>query len=504
MDDLKITIDSLSAEDKKEFSSFIQRQKKKTNRKDYELFLLLQQKKKYKPQELIARLYPEEPNAVAYYALRKRLMQHLTDYVVLKRMTEDPTASSSIMGLLSLARYLFEVRADRVAWNTLRKAEKLGRDNEQFDLLNAIYNLQIEKADNEFADNLDSIIAKRNANKVNADQDERANIANSLIAQQLNVARTQGRNLKFDEIIQNVLQTYGLTEAVSQRPALFYKLMSIARSAVLARKDFFTFEPFIISEYQKITAEPGFSAAQQIYRINLLYMIAHVLYRNRKFKTSNQYLHELYEALQNEGKSYYSTFYPKYIFLKTANAIFLQNLPESIVLMEDLIEHKAHLLNQRDTLTAQLGLSFLYFAQKAYSKANRILLRQNHSDKWCEKVMGKEWVLKKNLGELIIQYELGNLDIALDIRKAITRNFSSLLSMPVYKNVANFLWLVEQIIVQPHTVIGKNFNKQVEENLDFLPAEQEDLHAMSYYAWLKSKMVNRDYYEVLLELANSR
>ncbi|MDQ4141678.1 MAG: hypothetical protein M3142_14305 [Bacteroidota bacterium] len=504
MDDLKITINSLSAEDKKEFSSFIQRHKKKNNRKDYELFLLLQQKKSYKPQELITRLYSDEPNPVAYYALRKRLMQHLTDFIVLKRMTEDPTASSSIMGLLSLARYLFEVRADRIAWNTLRKAEKLSLDNEQFDLLNAVYNLQIEKSDNEFADKLENIIEKRNANKIKADEDERANIANSLISQQLTLARTQGRNLQFDKIIQKVLQTYGLTEAVSQQPALFYKLMSITRSAVLARKDFFGFEPFIIAQYQQVAVKPGFSPAQQYYRINLLYMIAHVLYRNRKFNASNQYLHELFEALQNEAKSYFPAYYPRYVFLKTANDAFLGKLNESVALMEDLVDNKSNLLSQRDTLTAQLGLSFLYFAQKAYAKANRLLLRQPHSDKWCEKIMGKEWLLKKNLGELIIQYELGNLDVALEKSKAITRSFNDLLNQPVYKNVGSFLRLTEEIILQPNTVRSKTFYNQVEETLDFLPAEQEDLHAMSYYAWLKSKMVSRDYYEVLLELANNR
>ena len=234
MDDLKITIDTLSAEDKKEFNYFIQRQKSKRNRKDYELFQLLQGKKQYKPQELINRLYPDEPNAVAYYALRKRLMQHLTDFIVLKRMEEDPTAVSSVMGMLAVAKYLFDVRVDRLAWNMLRKAEKLAAANEQFDLLNTIYNVQIEKADSEFADDLDEIIRKRNDNKLAADEDERANIANSIITKRLQTARQQGRDLQIDATIQSVLKAYGLTEAVSQRPSLFYKLMSIARSSVRA------------------------------------------------------------------------------------------------------------------------------------------------------------------------------------------------------------------------------------------------------------------------------
>jgi len=501
MDDLKLTIDTFSTEDKKEFAYFMQRLKKKKDRKDYELFQLLQQKKNYKPQEIISRLYPHEPNAGAYYALRKRLMQHLTNYILLQRLAQDPTAGSSIMGMLSLARYLFEVRADRLAWSMLRKAERLAAANEQFDLLNAVYNLQIEKADSEYADPLTDLIRKRNENKITADEDERANIANSLIAQQLASARAQGRDLQFDTTIRKVLQTYGLTAAVSQRPALLYKLMSIARSAVLARKDFFSFEPYIIQQYQLATANHGFSPAHQYYKVNLLYMIAHVLYRNRKFNQSNDYLDELAAALRGEAKSYFPALYAKYVFLKTANGAFQRNLSPSIALLEKLITTQANLLTPRDMLTARLGLSFLYFAQGAYHKANDVLQYLNHSDKWCERLMGKEWVLKKNLGEILIQYELSNLDLALNKVKALERSFKILLAQPIYKNVGAFLQLLSQLIQQPDAATRKAFFRHVETTLEFVPLEKEDLQAISYYAWLKSKMVSRSYYEVLLELA---
>lgn len=59
-------------------------------------------------------------------------------------MEEDTTASAPIMGMLALAGYLFEVRLDKLAWSYLRKAEKLAQSSEQYDLLNTIYNQQIE------------------------------------------------------------------------------------------------------------------------------------------------------------------------------------------------------------------------------------------------------------------------------------------------------------------------------------------------------------------------
>jgi hypothetical protein len=285
---------------------------------------------------------------------------------------------------------------------------------------------------------------------------------------------------------------------------LFYRLMSITRSAVLARKDFYSFEPFIISQYQLVALNHGFSPAHQQYKVSLLYMIAHVLYRNRKFSQSNEYLAQLLAALQGEAKACFGTFYSRYIFLKTANDAFLGQADQSIALMEDLLARHAGILSQRDNLTARLGLSFLYFAKEAYQKANKLLLQINHSDKWFEKVMGKEWVLRKCLGELIIQYEFGNLDLALDKVKACQKIFADLLGQPVYKNVRAFLDLLEQLIDQPHEVTHKAFLRKVEDTLHFVPLEREDLQAMSFYAWLKAKMVNRPYYQVLQELAGTK
>ncbi|MDX5347095.1 MAG: hypothetical protein LPK19_07590, partial [Hymenobacteraceae bacterium] len=195
MDDLKTIIDTLSANQKREFIHFIKRQNRNHSRKDVELFQLLQQKKKYKAKELHAQVYSEADNTMAYYALRKRLMRQLSDFILLKRMEEDNTAAASVMGMLALAKYLFDVQASRQAWQLLLKAERTAADNEQYDLLNAIYNLQIEKAASEHAPELNLIIEKRNQNKIAADEDERANIAASLIRQQLNLVRAQGRDL---------------------------------------------------------------------------------------------------------------------------------------------------------------------------------------------------------------------------------------------------------------------------------------------------------------------
>lgn len=503
MDDLKLTIETLAEEDKRELATFIKRQKKKKNRKDLELYRLLLQQKSYTSEQLISALYPDTPNPVAYYALRKRLQRHLTDFILLKNMEEDITAASPITGLMSLANYLFGVGIDRLAWVHLRKAEKLAQANEQYGLLNSVYNLQIEKADSEYADPLDNIIAKRNQNKQVADEDERANIASSIINLRLRAVRQQGSDIHFDKIIQEVLHTYELTEALSQRPSLLYKLMTIARSAILARKDFLSFEPYIISRYKEMEQGMGFKKAHQYYKLRLLYMIAHVLYRNKKFEESVSYLMQLKAGMDTEGKSHAHLFMPRYTFLMVANLVFLNRNNEAISLMEGLLSNTKLILSTKDQLTAQLSLSFNYFTAGAYAKANRILLAIKRSDKWCEAKMGRDWVLKKKLGELILQYELGNEDLVYSKLRNLERTYKDLWNDPMYRNVRQFLELIKVLLEQPDLVTKPAFVQHVDNTLEFTTFRETDLQAMSYYAWLKAKMTQKPYYEVLLELAKN-
>jgi len=497
LDSLQEIITTLSVEDQKEFRLFINRQKQKRDRKDLQLFDSLLKQPEAIPDNLAAVLYPEG-NAAAYHALRKRLHRHLMDFIMLKRVKDDSTSASSVMGHLSLARYLLDHGSDRLAWKFLRKAEKQAQEAEHYDLLNAIYNVQIEHADSEFADDLDAIIPKRNTNKQLADEDERANIAYGLIRRQLYESRLQGKAIDFDKIIHDTLERFELAEAVSQRPGLFYKLMFITRSAILAKKDFHSFEPFIIHQYEQLERTIGFGKPHHFYKLSLLYMVAHVLYRNKQFDRSNKYLWELYQQMQTFEKTLFQQFFPRYSLLIAANYSLLGKSELAITELEELLKNKKVRLKPSELLNAQLNLGVYLFQQERYKEANRILINIGHSDKWCEKKMGKEWVLRKNMVELVVLYDLGKEDLAENRLRSIERNFAPMWDNPIYSRVKNFLVLIRQFMHNPEQVTSEAFMQKVYSSTEYLPNEREDLVAIGFYAWLKSKMKGEKYYPVLL------
>ncbi|HEX8429268.1 hypothetical protein [Hymenobacter sp.] len=508
MDDLRTTLATFSPEDRKDFAQFIQRQKRKQKgRMDLRLYELLLHPKEYTTPQLLTRLYPDEPNATAYYALRKRLLRHLTDYLLLRQRQHDLTAASSVRGLLTLAQYLFEVGVPRLAWSTLRKAEKLARLNEQYELLNTVYNLQIAQAGSEFADPLEEIIRCRHLNKKAADEEERAGIVDSLIRQRLRQARVKGRaGEAFDGILQDVLREYDLQEAFARRPAVLYRLMSIARNAMLVRRDFASFAPFVLRCYHLMEKRHGFQPAHRYYQVGLLYMIAHALYRVRRFEESVRYLQLLRGALAEEGgASYQAEWLPRYTFLLAANYAFLRRNAESIQLLESALRSSANTLSPRDQLTARLGLAFHYFAEGKFSKTNQTLISIGRSDHWCEQEMGLEWLINKNIGEMLAQFEMGNSDLALNRLRSIERLLrerSGVEDGGPYAYVLSYLTLVRELIDNPEATQHPSFAQRVDDMPQSLPLQREDLQAMSFYAWLQARIMRRPYYEVLLEVAD--
>ncbi|RZK25971.1 MAG: hypothetical protein EOO63_15300, partial [Hymenobacter sp.] len=95
MDDLRLTLQTLAPDDRRDLAQFMQWQRRRTaGRQDVRLLELLLHPKEYDSEVLIKKLYPEEPNPVAYYALRKRLFKQLTDFLLLRQRQHDATAAT--------------------------------------------------------------------------------------------------------------------------------------------------------------------------------------------------------------------------------------------------------------------------------------------------------------------------------------------------------------------------------------------------------------------------
>ena len=501
VDHLKSVILSLSEEEKKEFRVFAQRQRSKENRRDIALFDIISKEPEKKPRQIITELYGKE-NREAYNMLRKRLIKQLMDFILLKRLEEDQTAESKVMGMLSLAQHLFSRDLKKIGWSYLLKAENLATKSELIDLLDNVYNLQIEHWHPDFAPAIETIVTKVENNNDQAKEDERVSILSTRIRFLLHQHKTGVLKGSLNEHIDLMFRETGIVSTFSKRPKHLLKVLAIIRSGVLAEKEFYRFEPIIIEQYERVLSEGGFNKRNLRVKSELLYMIAHVLYRNRNFTGCLEYLEEFKDSIESHVHSSRNKFYPRYVLLYSSAKSYLGQNRKSIDLIEDYLSEYESRISVNFTLDLKLNLTVYYFQNEEYYKANRVLMSIQHSDKWCEKKMGKEWVLRKSLVDAINQYERENFEIALSRMNAIERSFSSLLATPMYSRVKTFVGLIRYYINYPEKVATQEFYDKVYSEIERLPTDREDLLAMAFFCWLKAKMKKASYYEVLVETVN--
>jgi len=237
--------------------------------------------------------------------------------------------------------------------------------------------------------------------------------------------------------------------------------------------------------------------------MGILYFIAHTLYRNKKFEEAKKYLEEFKSCLDNEGNSYFVFYYPKLMQLTAAIFVFSNELNNAQNCLDELLENKRLNLDHSDRLNITINKGINHFLNGDLELANKVLLTIYHTDKWCEKVMGKEWVLKKNLMEVMLYHDMEKIEVAESRLRSVERTFKSMFQQPIYQRIKGFLFLIKFVIMKSNDVTSEHFQNVVNEKIDWQPFEQEDLQAMGFYAWLKSKMEKRSMYDVWLELTSA-
>ncbi|NNE56321.1 MAG: hypothetical protein HKN32_09890, partial [Flavobacteriales bacterium] len=253
MDTLRETIHSLSAEERREFRVFINRQRVRKGRKDLALFEIMLKEEELKPRELVARFYPDA-NMNAYHTLRKRLSQHLQDFISLKVKDEDDTAYGHVSGLIAVSRYLLSKNRPSVAKKFLGKAETLAEQNEVFELLDSIYNLQIKHA-HRLELSVDELIEKWSGSRKQRELEERINMAYGIIQEKLAEVKHGGLDEDLEAITRKALRQLKVEEEALSRPSIMYMLVAMTRSSLISTKAYDRFEPYVIDAFERLENE---------------------------------------------------------------------------------------------------------------------------------------------------------------------------------------------------------------------------------------------------------
>lgn len=497
MDGIAQIVSTFDESTAKAFRQFAQTFGQRNERKDLQLFDLFWKHGEPDKATIMAKLY-HELNEEAYQALRKRLIKSLTRFVSLKLMDQDSSSLSTAVGLVNMARYLWAHHLYKLAEKYLQKAERLAEKNDLFEILNSIYVLQIQNSPVKDDERLNELMAKWKANKERLQQSELNEIALSVLTRKIKEAAKPEDFQNIEQWMGNVLADIQQESNYMQQPRFAYHVASIVRKKMLLEKDYFHLEPFLVRTYQSLESGGRFTTKHSFYQQGLLYMLAHTLFRNRKFKEALAYLDALEKHLQGAPKAQLAEFLPKAEMLKASTCMYTNQLENACHQLEFLLNNG---ILQKDAMAkanAQISLAVSCVYQGDFSKANRTLRSVPLSDKKGINQMGTEWAMKRALIETIVYFELGEFDLV-DSRIAyLKRQFRPLFQQPVYQRVKEYLQYVEALSHTKNQQEAQKLQETMKTVFEQIPADMEDLQAMAFYSWLKAKSLGRDTYEVLL------
>lgn len=486
MNSISAIISTLTAEECQEFMLRAKRKNRRTDVKNTELFQLIVAGK---TADLDIELYGR-PSKNAYHALCKRLQDSLIDFVASKSFSAETSEELTVLKLLLASRIFFEQKQSKIAFKTLAKAEKIAEQSDVYSILNEIYHTKIQYAHLSKTLVLEDVIRSAEQNLKHFRQDFQLNQAYAVIKGEL-----RNKEAASKMVILKAFSKFDVEIDVSLTYKSLYQLMEIITVTAELQRDFKSVSPFMLEIYHVVNNKTGLTSKHRYYHIKMLNLMAISAFRNKQFKESTQFMAAMEAQMQQENKKYVVRFAEELTIIKALNNYYTG---QAKMAFSELNGYKG------SSLDISLLLIVCLFHQSRFSEAYTTLRRFQHTDDWYSKKMGWIWVLKKNMIEILVLIELDKLDMVLLRLQRFRRHFSKKLQDIGEKRVLIFTGFVEQYYENPKEVTSPRFHKSVEKSFEWLGREQEDIFVLSFYSWLKAKMLGEDLYRVTLELVRSK
>jgi len=485
MSNIAVIISTFSEEDKREFLSFLQKKNRRGDTKNSALFKLIDSGK---TQDLDLHLYGE-PSKNAYHALCKRLQDSLIDFIASKGFAGETSEEMEVLKLLLASRIFFEHRKYNMGFKILQKAERMALDLDVYSILNEIYHTKIQYAHLNPRLHLSEVIAASQENMKRFQQEQQLNMAYASIKAQM-----KGNSKKpINDIITEAFSSFHIELDKTLTYKSLFQLMNITATAARLQSDYYPISPFMITIYGIISEKQKIADKHLFYHIEILNLMAHTSFRLKDFEASKDFSEKMETEMLKKKATYYNRFREKLVVIKALNENYTGRPKKAIATLESF---------PNESLDIDLTLVMSLFQQSEFGGAYQIIKSMHHSDTWYEKKAGWIWVLKKNIIEILLLIELDKLDLVLSRLQSFKTRFTTPLKAMNEERVLRFMQLVVYYYEHPEKVTTQTFKEKVEASFSWKEARREDIFVMSFYAWLKAKMEQKNLYETTLELVS--
>lgn len=451
-------------------------------------------------EQVILQLYgasnPKTKNS--YYRLRNKLLANLEKSLLFYHSNYKNSIES--LNIVQLAILYRERGLYREAYHNLKKAEKVAAKQDQFNILEVIYD-EMVKLVVHFDLDIEKVIEKRKANQKKIDLLRANSEVLGIVTQQLR-RRNYSRSNRSTSVIESLEQIREQLEEhqdIFKSPSGKIMIMKTVLSSLIQKSAYLEIAEYTRKIFHQFEEEGIFK--QETHNVRLMLRIWRInsLQKLLRLTEAQPEIEAFREDLLRYKKQNFNEFAYYYYAPKVINLKLMGKLKEAEKTLKEALENTAIFQLDTHELFLLINLTDQYFSQQKFDKALqtiKTILQHPHVSK-----LDEELRLYIHIFQIVNWYEAGMYTQAKNGFRSIKKSFKKLLKEEFYAKARRFL----DIIIRMNTaaqegkrVFLKAALKQFTEN--FPPSEIGSNEIIRYETYLESKVTeDKGYYELFCE-----
>jgi len=476
----------LNKEESRGFKLFANRTNSGEKRKDIILFDYIKKNyPEYDEEKIFKQLYHEKDKN-SFYRLKNRLTEDIG--ISLSLLNYNANEISTILNNYLLAKLFISKNKWTLAVYYMSKAEKKARSIESFDLLDMIYNEYIKLSHEVLDINPEEYIHKRKENRLKLNRLQEIDDVLAVVIYQVKVSQNFGKgNEKINELLNKTVNTYVDNKEIKNSPLLRFKIYHSLSRILLQQHNYTALEKYLLKTYNEFSKENLFTKNNHDTKLQMLTYMSNALFKNDKIQESLIYAGKLHHAM----KEFSDLLYDKYLFYYyniLVNNYAKTNVEKAIEILEEAKEAKAIKSHPVYIGFVYLNLAVSFFGIKDFKSALKSIVKLYMLNSY--KTLDEALRFKIAIAELIIRYELGDIDFIEQRISQLKKEFKKQFSSSEFKSEVNLVEIVNLLINTASVKTDKKVQQRIKQFIAQAPQhkDEDSQEIINYNDWLLEKL----------------
>lgn len=476
------TIESLSKEEIRYYKIFSNRTHNEKNRKDLALFEEIKDNTKdYNEKEIAEKMYGDKKNN--FYQLKNNLLHAINKSIVAQHT--DKENDTSLYNIVLLSRIYKRKGNVELSYHYLKKAEKIAKKIEAFEILSMIYSEILKLSYELISIDIQEYINRKIENKKKLDLSQEIDITLYSVMHSIKTTQNFSNNTeKNTNALNNIINSITSQKEISRSPKFRIKLFEAISRSLLQENDFISLENYLESTYKSFIADKIFNKSNHEQKLMMLTYLTNSLYKNGKMKESliiaeelNKSMSEFDSFLKNKFLFYYyNSLVINYSKLDQEKALEVLNKAKNNRVIQSLPTFGAFIY---------LNMGLIYYDQKKYETSvkhfSRLILQKDFTG------LSINFQLKILISEIIIRYELNQLDLVEEKINIICKTYKDIINENLREK--EILIIIRRLIYCNNLKTDKELSSRIKKLIGITSSENaQNIDVINYNDWLSRKI----------------